>query len=121
VSLADRDVSKVHPGWVFFDRGLIDAASGMEELTGKPFLNRLARRHRYHQNVFLTPPWPEIYVRDHERRHDLADGIEEYERLLKVYPALGYALHLLPKVSVMDRVDFVLDVLRTQAPPGPAS
>ncbi len=64
LSLADREHSRQRSGWVFFDRGLIDAASALEDFTGKPFLNRLARRRRYNRNVFLTPPWPKIYVED---------------------------------------------------------
>ena len=111
LSIADRDCSGKRSGWVFFDRGLIDAASALEDLTGKPILRRLAERRRYNKNVFLTPPWPEIYVRDDERRHDFARGVVEYTRLCKVYPSLGYDVHILPKVSVADRADLVLDVL----------
>ena len=36
----------------------------------------------------------------------------EYQRLVEVYPSLGYDLVILPKVSVAERADFVLDVLR---------
>ena len=111
LSLADRECSRQQSGWVFFDRGLVDAASALEDLTGKPFLKRIAQRHRYNKNVFLTPPWPEIYVKDNERRHDLADGFDEYRRLSEVYPSLGYKLHILPKVSVADRANFVLATL----------
>ncbi len=111
LSLADRAHARERSGRVFFDRGLIDAASALEGLTGKPFSRRLARRARYNRNVFLTPPWPEIYVKDDERRHDFADGVDEYERLCVIYPSLGYKLHILPKVSVADRADMVLEVL----------
>ena len=34
-ALADRDAMIDSSGWVFFDRGLIDAASALERLTGK--------------------------------------------------------------------------------------
>ncbi|MGH1480087.1 MAG: AAA family ATPase [Geminicoccales bacterium] len=108
LSLADRERAARHSGLVFFDRGLIDAASALQELTNKPFLDRLARRHPYHQNVFITPPWPEIYVRDRERRHDFADTLEEYDRLCRVYPSLGYDIHILPKTRVAERVDLIL-------------
>lgn len=111
LSLADRDCSRQRSGWVFFDRGLIDAASALVDLTGRQVLKRLAQRHRYNKNVFLTPPWPEIYLKDNERRHDLADGVVEYKRLCEVYPSLGYKLHILPKVSVADRANFVLAAL----------
>jgi predicted ATPase len=39
------------------------------------------------------------------------DGLAEYQRLLDVYPSLGYEVTILPKVSVPERADFVLNVL----------
>ena len=111
MAFADRAAAALHAGWVFFDRGLIDAAAGVEGLTGEPALAPLLQAHRYHNRVFLAPPWPEIYVTDAERRHGLAEAEAEYERLLQVYPALGYELVILPKVSVSERADFVERVL----------
>jgi predicted ATPase len=35
VALSDREAAQEQPGWVFFDRGLIDAASALEHLTGE--------------------------------------------------------------------------------------
>ena len=94
-------------GWVFFDRGLIDAAAGFQHVCGEPVLAALGRSYRYNRKVFLTPPWPEIYVNDPERRHGLAAATAEYDRLLEVYPALGYQVLILPKVSVAERADLV--------------
>jgi predicted ATPase len=96
------------PGWVFFDRGLIDAAAALEHATGRPARDVLAPHPRYHPRVFLTPPWPEIYATDAERRHDLSEAVEEYERLVEAYRGLGYETCVLPKVSVGERAEFVL-------------
>lgn len=98
-------------GWVFFDRGLVDAAVALEHATGRAARDLLAGFDRYHRLVFLTPPWPEIYRKDGERRHDLAAAVAEYERLLKAYRELGYETVVLPKVTVEERVDLVLDRL----------
>ncbi|HEX4742750.1 MAG TPA: AAA family ATPase, partial [Caulobacteraceae bacterium] len=73
--------------------------------------DRLETGRRYHRRMFLTPPWPEIYVTDPERRHGLEAGVEEYERLLRVYPALGYEVTIMPKAPVAERADFVLNCL----------
>jgi len=108
MALADRAVAARHEGWVFFDRGLIDAAVALEHLSGEPALQAYGRAHRYHARVFLTPPWPEIYAADAERRHDLAAAAAEYARLLEAYPRLGYETVVLPKVSVAARADFIL-------------
>jgi len=111
MALADRASAAALNGWVFFDRGLIDAAAGLEHLTGEQVLATLGRAHRYHRHVFLTPPWPEIYVTDLERRHDFNAALAEYSRLLEAYPSLGYELIVLPKVGVVERADIVLTTL----------
>jgi predicted ATPase len=111
MALADREAARAHSGWVFFDRGLIDAASALERLTGEPVLEPLGRLHRYHRRVFMAPPWPEIYETDAERRHGFEAGLEEYRRFESVLPALGYEVISLPKTAVAARADFVLDAL----------
>jgi predicted ATPase len=111
MALADREAAERLEGWVFFDRGLVDAAAALEHATGEAVLERLGRAHRYHRQVFLTPPWPEIYVNDPERPHGFEAAWEEYERLLEAYAALGYAVSILPKIDVAARADVLLEVL----------
>ncbi len=111
VALADRETVAGVDGWEFFDRGLIDAAAALQHVTGEPVLKSLGDTHRYHPRVFFTPPWPEIYAIDHERRHGLDEARAEYERLLDVYPSLGYEVVILPKVGVAQRADFVIESL----------
>lgn len=110
MALADR-VAAPWDGWVFFDRGLIDAAAALERLTGEPALKALRKANRYHRQVFLAPPWPEIYRTDHERRHGLDVALAEYSRLLETYPSLGYEVSILPRVGVSERADFILRAL----------
>jgi predicted ATPase len=114
-AVAQADFSAAHSltGPVFFDRGLIDAAIALEHLTGETMLADLAARHRYSNPVFLAPPWPELFVSDAERRHDFASAVAEYNRLAAAYPALGYDVILLPKVSVAERLAFVLERVGT--------
>lgn len=109
----DHDAAHALPGPVFFDRGLIDAAVALEYLTGDAVLADLAARHRYASPVFLAPPWPELFVSDAERRHDFASAVAEYDRLAAAYPALGYDVILLPKVSVAERLVFILERVGT--------
>jgi predicted ATPase len=111
MSLEDLEAAQDRGGWVFFDRGLIDAASAIEHITGEPALERLGASGRYHRRVFLTPPWPEIFETDAERRHGLETALPEYDRLLRVYPALGYEVTVLPKVTVNARADQILSAL----------
>ncbi len=112
LSLADRDEAACHTvGTVFFDRGLIDAAAALAHLTGEPIPCDLSAKHRYCRRVFLTPPWPEIYVNDPERRHGFQAAVEEYERLLRAYPSLDYEVVIVPRAPVTERARFVLDRL----------
>jgi predicted ATPase len=113
LSLADRAAAGLLGGWVFFDRGLIDAAAALQHLTGEPALAALRETHRYHTRVFMTPPWREIYAKDPERRHGFDDAVAEYERLVEVYPSLGYEVVTLPKIRIAERADFVLSALQT--------
>ena len=111
MALCDWQSARARDGWVFFDRGLVDAAAGLQHVTGEPALAVLGRSHHYHRRVFLTPPWPEIYLTDPERRHGLDAAVAEYARLLEAYASLGYKVHVLPKVGVTERADFVLTAL----------
>jgi predicted ATPase len=112
MAIEDRDAaSAAGDKWVFFDRGLVDAASALQHMAGEPVLRPLAEAHPYHRKVFLTPPWPEIYENDPERRHSMDAALAEYERLTRDYPDLGYSTVMLPKVNVAARVDFLLGEL----------
>lgn len=110
LQLAAHDRSQMlgHDGWVFFDRGLVDAAVALQHATGQAAKDVLAAYDRYSSVVFLTPPWPEIYVTDDERQHGFAEAVAEYSRLLFSYRELGYEVCILPKVSVLDRADYVI-------------
>jgi predicted ATPase len=112
MALEDQKLAEAQAGWTFFDRGLIDAAAALQAATGEPVLETLRDRHRYHQTVFLTPPWPEIYVNDPERRHGFEEAVSEYDRLTAAYPGIGYEVVTLPKVDVAARADFLLSQLQ---------
>ncbi|MNV73036.1 hypothetical protein D3C71_1661650 [compost metagenome] len=107
MALEDRQKAPAE-GLVFFDRGLIDAASALSHVSGDGFIDTLKNTHRYNPLVFLTPPWPEIYRGDDERRHGFDAAVEEYERLVRDYEALGYDSVVLPKSGIEDRADFIL-------------
>ncbi|MEM7078825.1 MAG: AAA family ATPase [Pseudomonadota bacterium] len=106
--------------WVFFDRGHIDAASALARLRDLDITALLPDPQLYNLQVFFAPPWPDVYVQDDARRHDLRDALPEYERLLGVYPRLGYELEILAKVSIAARADRVLARLGLESIERPA-
>lgn len=101
--------------WTFCDRSLVDLVSALQHFTAASSLAPLSVAFRYHHQVFMVPPWPAIYCQDDERRHDLSAAIEEYERLLRDYPALGYQVQLVPLLDVSSRADFLLEALHRDA------
>lgn len=113
LSLQDRE-DAAQGRWVFFDRGLIDAAVALEHASGEPVDHQMICNHRYYRQVFLTPPWPEIFENDADRRHDIDTAVAEYERLIRAYPRFGYETIVLPKLSVPARADFVLARLKRE-------
>ena len=113
IDMATHDLERVQgdAGWVFFDRGLIDAAAALCAADVLPIETLLPPKSPYQTKVFIAPPWLEIFCSDPERRHGFVEAVEEYERLMQVYPAYGHQLVELPKVSVGGRADFVLAYL----------
>lgn len=110
LSQTDRRDAEGHSGLVFFDRGLIDAACALESATGAPALHSIFAE-RYHQTVFLTPPWPAIYETDNERQHSFDAARAEYDLLLVAFAQLNYDVVILPFVSVAEPADFVLSIV----------
>lgn len=99
---------------VFFDRSMIDNIAGVERL-GLPMPVYFARtliEYRYAQQVFMVPPWHEIFVQDAERRHSYEDAEQEYYALQQAYDSNGYDVILIPKLPVHERADFVERELR---------
>jgi len=111
LALVDRWGCDPAGSWIFFDRGLVDAAVALQHATGELVLSRFCRVHRYHHQVFLAPPWPDIYRQDDERRHSFADATAEYERLHAAYVGLGYDVIVLPKIEVQARARFIMRTL----------
>lgn len=100
-------------GPVFFDRGAPDVI-GYLRLCGLPVpfeARAAARLYRYDTQVFIAPPWPEIFTGDAERKQDFAEAARTHAAMAQVYPELAYTLVELPRASVEDRADFVLEHL----------
>lgn len=95
--------------FIFFDRGIIDS---VELSFPQPeYFQNAANNFRYNRLVFLVPPWPEIFANDAERKRDFESAVKEFDELLIKYKNFGYETVLIPKVSVKERVDFILEKL----------
>lgn len=100
-------------GIVFFDRGVPDVA-GYLRLLNQPVpvhLRKAIEQLRYHRQVFIAPPWREIFAQDRERKQDFDEAVRTYEALAATYTECDYDLIELPRASVAERVIFVCEHL----------
>src|SRR4030095_9873169 len=99
---------------VFFDRAIPEALCMLNDLgllsmaeAGQSILD-----YPYFRQVFVAPPWEEIYTTDNERDQRFADSARVHRRASEWYRALGFELIQLPRVSIELRSEFVLQQLR---------
>jgi predicted ATPase len=72
-------------------------------------LAAVARTISYNNKVFIAPPWEEIFCNDSERRQTYKESVEIYESICSVYTEYGCELVTLPKASVLERIEFIMD------------
>jgi predicted ATPase len=95
---------------VFFDRGIPECLAWLR-LSGAELEVRhfdAVERYRYAQTVFVAQPWPEIYVRNAERRATFEQAARSFEPTVGAYVDAGYRACVLPKATVEERVAFIL-------------
>ena len=108
--LRSYDEAARQAGAVVFDRGVPDVI-GYLELSGlapPPHFHAAARACRYSHTVFVTPPWPEIFVQDAERKQSPEEAEATFRAVTGVYRRLGYELQEVPRGFVAARADFIL-------------
>lgn len=113
-SIADYLAFSSQSHWVFFDRGIPDLYSYSKRFCTGSLQSVLDAVHlyRYHPTAFLFPYWSEIYCHDNERKQSHQEALETYEALKAGYKDCGYVLVELPKASVQERADFVIQHLQ---------
>ncbi|MFM7024137.1 MAG: AAA family ATPase [Flavobacteriales bacterium] len=105
--------SKALSGLNFYDRGIPDIAAYQLHSNQSVFkeLEEAIALHRYHNDVFITPPWKEIYLNDNERKETFEKACEIHFRLSETYANFGYRLIEVPQLTTEERVKFILDHL----------
>lgn len=95
----------------FYDRSIVDSIAYMEydavEVPQKYIQGAL--EYRYFPKVFVTPFWEEIYTTDDQRIEPIekAQRLERY--IIESYQKFDYEVLIVPKMSIQDRIDFILD------------
>lgn len=98
----------------FADRGIPDQlAFARHKRFGSPeVLVRNAQKYRYAPLVFVTPPWPEIFVNDTIRTETFEEAVRIHQSVIDTYSGLNYKIIELPLLAVSQRVDFLLQILK---------
>ncbi|MCK4635078.1 MAG: AAA family ATPase [Candidatus Aenigmarchaeota archaeon] len=94
----------------FSDRGIPDLIGYLInygiEVPDKYY--RLGKKYRYQDTVFFAPPWRELFKKDSERKETFDEAVDISDKIYDVYKDLDYNILTIPKVSVNDRVEFIL-------------
>lgn len=96
---------------IFFDRGIPDVYSYANRFVAGVTEEQIkaVNLHRYNTQVFLFPPWEEIYCHDLERKQNFQEAVATYDAIRAAYPACGYTLIEVPKTSIALRAEFILE------------
>lgn len=98
-------------GLRFFDRGIPDVV-GYLTLIGEPVppdMIEAARTMRYRRQVFIAPPWEDIFTGDEERKQTFEEATQTCEVLAATYRGFDYELLELPLSAPEARVAFILE------------
>lgn len=93
----------------FFDRGLPD------EIAYRNYFNipitenlQVNCKKYYYDKIFFFPFWEEIYQNDEIRKETIDEALVLHTKIYDAYSLLGYEIIEVPKVSVQERVKFIL-------------
>ncbi|NRB66931.1 MAG: ATP-binding protein [Vibrio sp.] len=102
--------------YVFFERSIVDSYgySLLEGLTLTENLTQHCYQLRHNLQVFVFPPWKEIFTHDAERKQGFAEAVATYEKMREAYKLFGYTLTEVPTGSVELRSQFILDTLSSR-------
>ncbi|ADY51115.1 hypothetical protein Pedsa_0534 [Pseudopedobacter saltans DSM 12145] len=93
----------------FFDRSILDAVcyADMISFPVPQEFNHIIENCIYNKNVFIFPPWPEIYQTDTERKQNWQEALDTYNFLKATYQKFGYTLIEVPKDTPRNRAAFI--------------
>ncbi|WP_224490100.1 AAA family ATPase [Robertkochia flava] len=97
---------------VFFDRGIPDVLAYMDYI-GDPYPKEFIKeceKHPYDQ-VFLLPPWEDIYISDNERYENFDQARRIHDHLQRTYENFGYKLLEVPTGTPEIRRDYIINNL----------
>lgn len=104
------EAAKAVSGISFFDRSIIDSLGFLKGLglVTEHQQNVVVERYPYHCEVFIFPPWKDIYHTDSERDQTYEESVEVYHSICRFYGQCGYSLVEVPRAGVDERCEFLV-------------
>jgi predicted ATPase len=105
---ANLDQSEI----VFLDRGIPDILAYMHYIGDSypAFFDQACKEFNY-SKIFVLPPWEEIYVSDEARYENYEQAKLIFQHLKETYQGYGYSLIEVPKGTIEERIQFILEQL----------
>ena len=106
----EQYLTSAEDGLCFFDRSAIDCIAYLRlnnlEVTSQILED--IKKCNFSKMAFYTPIWEEIYVNDSERKENIATAKKIESTIISTYKSQGYELVEVPKLSITQRVDFII-------------
>ncbi|MBP6345479.1 MAG: AAA family ATPase [Neisseriaceae bacterium] len=98
------------PEPVFLDRGWLDVIGylNLEGLPPSPEMLVIGAALPRYRQVFILPPWRQIFTQDAERKQDFDVAVRTHKAMRHIYVEHGYAPIDVPIGTVAERMAFVL-------------
>ncbi|MDG3582001.1 AAA family ATPase [Galbibacter pacificus] len=113
-----KEVEKEHAGSVpvFFDRGFLDTLCYAKLINSKinGHMHGYGKKLRYNKNVFILPPWKEIYITDGERKQNWEEALLTFKKMAETYKEYHYTINEVPKKSPSERANYILKCINAQ-------
>lgn len=95
--------------FAFADRGIPDqlAFARYRGFGAPEVLIEYAQKYRYAPQVFVTPPWPEIFVNDSIRDETFEEALLIHKIIVETYLGLNYQIIELPLLPVKQRMKYL--------------
>ncbi|TDE18342.1 AAA family ATPase [Dyadobacter psychrotolerans] len=112
--ITDYNSAGIKDEIVFFDRGIPDVIAYLKAggLQVEQRFYDAAKIFPYSKEVFITPPWKEIYVNDDERWQTFEEACILHDTLIAAYENLGYNIKFIPCTSVTKRVEYIFKTIK---------
>lgn len=109
-----KAIGQYDKDFVFIDRGIPDTVAYMEYIGQKvPKTFTQACTTYVYDQVFVLPPWEEIHKVDQERYETFEQAQDIQLHLIETYKNYGYTPIEVPKTSVSERAQFILNILNS--------